>query len=110
MKLSIRGAVERLYSGQKNRWDENREDELMRVSKNYLGVGFEVWNNQQSWFWLVDNTNRNGTIGAAASESDAIAEAHSSIEEISNSSAETGWECSLGKLARYLASVCGTNA
>jgi hypothetical protein len=82
----------------------------MRITKNYLGVGFEVWNNQQSWFWYVDNTNRNGMIGAAASESDAIAEAHSSIEEISESSAESGWECSLGKLARYLASVCGSNA
>jgi hypothetical protein len=77
----------------------------MRVSKNHLGIGFEVWNAQQSWFWLVDNTSRNGTIGAAATESDAIAEAHSSIEEISNSKARFGWECSLGKLARYLASV-----
>jgi hypothetical protein len=77
----------------------------MRVSKNHLGIGFEVWNAQQSWFWLVDNTSRNGTIGAAATESDAIAEAHSSIEEISNSKARSGWECSLGKLARYLASV-----
>jgi hypothetical protein len=78
----------------------------MRVTKHHLGIGFEVWNNQQSWFWYVDNTSRNGTIGAAASESDAIAEAHSSIEEISDSSARTGWECSLGKLARYLASFC----
>jgi hypothetical protein len=79
----------------------------MRISKNHLGVGFEVWNDQQSWFWLVDNTNRNGTIGAAASESEAVREAHSSIEEISNSSAQSGWECSLGKLALYLAQVCG---
>jgi hypothetical protein len=70
-----------------------------------LGIGFEVWNAQQSWFWLVDNTNRNGMIGAAASESDAIAEARSSIEEISDSSVRPGWECSLGKLARYLESV-----
>jgi hypothetical protein len=77
----------------------------MRISKNHLGIGFEVWNAQQSWFWLVDNTNRNGMIGAAATESDAIAEAHSSIEEISNSNVSPGWECSLGKLARYLASV-----
>lgn len=77
----------------------------MRISKNHLGIGFEVWNAQQSWFWLVDNTNRNGMIGAAASESDAIAEARSSIEEISDSNVRPGWECSLGKLARYLASV-----
>ncbi len=77
----------------------------MRISKNHLGIGFEVWNAQQSWFWLVDNTNRNGMIGAAASESDAIAEARSSIEEISDSNVRPGWECSLGKLARYLESV-----
>ena len=41
----------------------------MRVSKHHLGIGFEVWNAQQSWFWFVDNTNRNGMIGAAATES-----------------------------------------
>ncbi len=82
----------------------------MRISRNHLGIGFEVWNAQQSWFWLVDNTNRNGTIGAAATESDAIAEAHSSIEEISNTDVHSGWECSLGKLARYLASVCDATA
>jgi hypothetical protein len=82
----------------------------MRISKNHLGIGFEVWNSQQSWFWLVDNTSRNGMIGAAATESDAIAEAHSSIEEISNSNAPAGWECPLGKLARYLASVCDATA
>ena len=82
----------------------------MRVSKHHLGIGFEVWNAQQSWFWFVDNTNRNGMIGAAATESAAIADAHSSIEEISNSSARPGWECSLGKLARYLSTVCDPTA
>jgi hypothetical protein len=82
----------------------------MRVSRHHLGVGFEVWSAQQSWFWFVENTNRNGMIGAAATESDAIRDAESSIEEISNSSARPGWECTLGKLARYLASVCDTTA
>ncbi len=82
----------------------------MRVSRHHLGVGFEVWTAQQSWFWFVENTNRNGMIGAAATESDAIRDAESSIEEISNSNARPGWECSLGKLARYLASVCDTIA
>jgi hypothetical protein len=80
----------------------------MRVSKHHLGIGFEVWNAEQTWFWFVYNTNRSGMIGAAITESDAIREAHSSIEEISNSDARRGWECSLGKLARYLASVCDT--
>ncbi len=82
----------------------------MRISKHHLGIGFEVWNSQQSWFWFVDNTNRNGMIGAAATESDAIAEARSSIEEISNSNMRPGWECSLGKLAKYLATVCDATA
>ncbi len=82
----------------------------MRISKRHLGVGFEVWNSQQSWFWFVENTNRNGMIGAAASESDAIRDAQSSIEELSNSNVRPGWEGALGKLARYLASVCDTAA
>lgn len=82
----------------------------MRISKHHLGIGFEVWNAQQSWFWFVANTSRNGMIGAAATESDAIAEARSSIEEISNSSMRPGWECSLAKLAQYLATVCDATA
>jgi hypothetical protein len=77
----------------------------MRISQHYLGIGFEVWNAQQSWFWLVENTNRKGVIGAAATESDAMREARASIEEISNSKHDSGWECSLGKLARYLDSL-----
>jgi hypothetical protein len=80
----------------------------MRVSKHHLGIGFEVWSAQQSWFWFVYNTNRSGMIGAATTESDAIREAHSSIEEISNSDARPGWEYSLGKLARYLVSAGDT--
>ena len=82
----------------------------MRISKHHLGIGFEVWNAQQSWFWFVANTSRNGMIGAAATESDAIAEARSSIEEIANSNLRPGWECSLGKLAKYLATVCDATA
>ena len=80
----------------------------MRVSKCHLGVAFEVWNAQQSWFWFVANTNRNGVIGAAATESDAMRDACSSIEEISNSDLQPGWECSLRNLARYLAAVSDT--
>jgi hypothetical protein len=82
----------------------------MRISKHHLGVGFEVWNAQQTWFWFVANTNRNGVIGAAATESDAIREARSSIEEISDSNIRPGWERSLANLARYLGSVCGATA
>ena len=82
----------------------------MRISKHHLGVGYDVWNTQETWFWFVANTNRNGVIGAAATESDAIREARASIEELSDSKLRPGWECSLGKLARYLASVCNAAA
>ena len=81
----------------------------MRVTKHHLGVGFELWKSQQSWFWFVENTNGNGMIGAAATQAAAIDDARSSIEEIANSDARTRWECTLGKLARYLASVRDTS-
>jgi hypothetical protein len=82
----------------------------MRSSKHYLGIGFEVWSAQNSWFWFVANTNRNGMIGAAATERDAIRDARSSIEEISSSLASSGWEASLGNLARYLGGLCDAAA
>ena len=85
--------------------NEVRQEIVMRISKNHLGVAFEVWNAQQSWFWFVANTNRNAMIGAAATESDAIRDACSIIEEISNSAIHPGWESTLGSLARYLACV-----
>jgi hypothetical protein len=81
----------------------------MRISKNHLGIGFQLWNSQQSWLWLVENTNRNGMIGAAASESEAESEARSSIEEIA-SPRRGGWEGALGNLARYLARFCNAAA
>jgi hypothetical protein len=49
-------------------------------------------------------------IGAAATESDAISDARSSIEEITDSNIGPGWETSLRNLARYLASVCNSPA
>lgn len=82
----------------------------MQVTKHHLGIGFEVWKSHQSWFWFVENTNRNGMIGAAATQAAAIDDARSSIEEIANSDARPGWECPLGKLARHLALVCETTA
>jgi hypothetical protein len=47
-------------------------------------ITFEVWTRQGTWFWYVVNPQRTGgTIGAAATETEAIREAHSSIEEMS---------------------------
>ena len=81
----------------------------MRISKNHLGIGFEVWNSQQSWFWFVESTSRNGMIGAAASESEAEREARLSIEELGSLHCG-GWEGALGYLAPYLVCCCNCNA
>ena len=45
---------------------------------------FDVWTSQGTWFWYVSDQQRNGgTIGAATTETEAIREARSSIEEMS---------------------------
>jgi hypothetical protein len=50
----------------------------------HMDIAFEVWTGQGTWFWYVVNPHRNGgTIGAAATETEAIREARSSIEEMS---------------------------
>jgi hypothetical protein len=88
----------------------------MRIH-THCGIGFQVWNGPQSWFWFVVNPHRDGgAIGAAASEADAMHEARMSIEEIwaSASRARTGdtkacvpsaicWKAALNDLERYLA-------
>src|SRR6266481_3002765 len=56
----------------------------MRVRRDHLGAGFEVWPGGQSWFWCLLNPRRDGgAIGAAATEADAIREAFVAIEEMS---------------------------
>jgi hypothetical protein len=50
-------------------------------SRSHLEVGYEVWAHGQSWFWLVVSPHSDGgTIGAAATEAEAIRDAHSLIE------------------------------
>ena len=45
-------------------------------------VAFDLWTSQGTWFWYVSDQQRNGgTIGAATTETEAIREARSSIEE-----------------------------
>jgi hypothetical protein len=51
-------------------------------SLSHWGSRFEVWHKQRTWFWLVVNQPRGGTIGVASNEADAIREARSSIEEM----------------------------
>jgi hypothetical protein len=104
-------------------------------SRSHMGSGFEVWNGQQSWFWFVANPYHNGgTIGAAATEAEAVREACTSIEEMSaqrqaalrvsarnvyphplrRSNSITlpviGWESLLANLERYLTCICGATA
>jgi hypothetical protein len=86
---------------------------------DYLGATFEVWRSRDSWLWRVCDTSRNGgTIGAAATETDAVRDACLSIEEAGCSRVCTDliytsvleWERSLGSLARYLVSESATAA
>jgi hypothetical protein len=108
-----------------------------RNSRFHLGIGFELWTDEHTWFWLVASPGMNGgAIGAAATEAEAVHEACSSIEEISaqrragsaaarvpahcstpavdrsNSiaMAPLDWKSSLGKLERYLTSISGAPA
>lgn|SRR5512146_934193 len=56
----------------------------MRNNRDHLGIRFEVWSGEWTWFWRAFNTRRNrGAVGAAATEADAVREAHAAIEEMS---------------------------
>jgi hypothetical protein len=49
----------------------------------HLGTRFEIWTGQQSWFWRIsDPGSAGGSIGAAATETDAVREACLAIEEM----------------------------
>ena len=51
-------------------------------SRSHLEVGYEVWEDGDSWFWMVANPHSDGgTIGAAATEAEAIRAARSRIED-----------------------------
>ena len=82
--------------------------------RTYLGTDFEIWTGQQTWFWRFSARNR-GSVGAAASEADAVREACRAIEESAGSfplkewksfeSALLSWECALNQLEHYLPQV-----
>jgi hypothetical protein len=51
---------------------------------SHLQIGFKVWEERQCWFWLLVSPHSDGgTIGAAATEAEAIHEARSLIEDLS---------------------------
>ena len=53
--------------------------------RDYLGKRFAIRSSGRTWLWFVDDPRRDGgAVGVAASESDAVAEACSLIEEMSN--------------------------
>jgi hypothetical protein len=83
---------------------------LKRNQRQYLGILFEVWDSNQSWFWFViDPHCEGGSIGAAASETEAVRDACRSIDEMMMAylpPSALGWEISLANLERYLACGC----
>jgi hypothetical protein len=54
-------------------------------SSSHLEIGFKVWeDHHQCWFWLVTGPHSNGgSVGAAATEVEAIRDARSLIEDLS---------------------------
>jgi hypothetical protein len=57
--------------------------------RHHLGIGFEVWKAQESWYWLVARPGLNGgAIGAAATEASAMRDACWSIGEMTASREE----------------------
>lgn len=51
--------------------------------ENHLGVGFDIWKGQWTWFWSLINPQLDGgAVGAAPTEADAIREARLAIEEM----------------------------
>jgi hypothetical protein len=99
--------------------------------RTHLGTRFEIWTGQQSWFWRFSDPSRAaGSIGAAASEADAVRDARFAIEEMfaarprptratgrearmrasiatpgAFEAAMIGWNLSLTRLENYLAQV-----
>ena len=104
----------------------------MRIC-SHLGTSFEVRHERHMWVWFVSDPRCNGaSIGAAASEAEAIGEACSTIEEMEvrrrsciaaaatfgktaaptthecnpASSVAIGWKELLAGLDRYLTRLC----
>ena len=82
----------------------------------HLGTRFEIWTGQQSWFWRFSDPSRGGgSIGAAATETDAVREACLAIEEMHADRAmrPMGWEAkaktSTKALKEFESTVIGWN-
>jgi hypothetical protein len=98
-----------------------------------MGIGYEVWNGQDAWFWLVISPYRNaGSIGVAANQDQAARDACLSIEEMASwryplahlactsgprfqpsdamTDAKTQWEAVLTRLQQYLSCMTSSIA
>jgi hypothetical protein len=58
-----------------NTWRKTMPTQQRRT---YRGCDFELWNNQQAWFWMRADHN---AVGATSSESEAIAEVCAAIDQ-----------------------------
>lgn len=57
----------------------------MVIRKQHCDIGFKVWRRQRTWFWFVASPYADGgTIGAAATEAEAIRAAGASVETVFN--------------------------
>jgi len=66
---------------------------IVMRSHSHLEIGFKVWEDQQCWFWLVVSPQSDGgTVGAGATEAEAIRDARSSIETYQRSDCRRGPE------------------
>ncbi len=90
-------------------------------ARSYQGATFEVWNGNESWFWMVLDPRRNGgVIGAAATEDAADCDARAAIDEIRARARRRRaasiprdiavWRFSLARLERYLAGITAAPA
>ena len=84
--------------------------------RTHLGTRFEIWTGQRSWFWRFSHPSRGGgSIGAAATETDAVREACLAIEEMhaGRATRPMGWEakvkCSTEALREFEAVMMGWN-
>jgi hypothetical protein len=73
--------------------------------RTHLGTRFEIWTGQQSWFWRFSDPGRAaGSVGAAATETDAVREACLAIEEMHAGRAmrPMGWDSQVQRSAKAL--------
>jgi hypothetical protein len=57
----------------------------MAIRKHNFDIDFKVWHRQRTWFWFVASPyGEGGTIGAAATEAEAIRAAQASVEAVFN--------------------------